>query len=73
MTIDEVIQAVQTELKGLGKLLGYPAMHKKILQEHDLNVTRDQYYYVIYELWPQKGVIPCQFIQGVEPYLVNSF
>ena len=53
MTVDEVIQAVQTELKRLGKLLGYPAMHKKILQEHDLNVTHDQDYDVIYELWPE--------------------
>ncbi|XP_028417449.1 uncharacterized protein LOC114541833 [Dendronephthya gigantea] len=53
VTVDEVIQAVQTELKGPGLLLGYRAMHKKIRQEHCLNVTRDQVYDVMNELCPE--------------------
>jgi hypothetical protein len=54
VTVDEVIQAVETELKGPGRLLGYRAMHKKIWQEHGLNVTRDQVYDVMYELCPEE-------------------
>jgi hypothetical protein len=53
VTVDEVIQAVETELKGPGRLLGYRAMHKKIRQEHGLNVTGDQVYDVTYELCPE--------------------
>jgi hypothetical protein len=53
VTVDEVIQAVETDLKGPGRLLGYRAMHKKIRQEHGLNVTRDQIYDVLYELCPE--------------------
>lgn len=32
------MEAVQTELSGPGKLLGYRAMQKKIRIEHGLNV-----------------------------------
>ena len=53
VTVDEVIHAVETELKGPGRLVGYRAMHKKIRQEHGLNVTRDQVYDVMYELCPE--------------------
>lgn len=51
--VDEVKEAVQNELEGPGKLLGYRAMHKKVRLEHGLNVTRDQVYDVMYDLDPQ--------------------
>jgi hypothetical protein len=44
---------VETELNGPGKLLGYRAMHKKIRQEHGLNITRDQVYNVMNECDPE--------------------
>ena len=47
------MEAVGKELNGPGKLLGYRAMHKKIRQEYDLNVTRDKVYDVMYELDPE--------------------
>ena len=49
---DEVKLAVEKELEGPGKLLGYRAMHKKIRQEHGLNVPRDQVYACMRELDP---------------------
>ena len=51
--VDEVVEAVQKELEGPGKLLGYRAMHKKIRLEHNLNVTRDEVYNVMYHLDPE--------------------
>ena len=33
--------AVAREIRGPGKLLGYRAMHRKVRQEHGLNVPRD--------------------------------
>ena len=39
-SIDAAREAVKKELSGLGKLLGYRALHKKIRQEHNLFVTR---------------------------------
>jgi hypothetical protein len=36
--VDDVKEAVEEELKGPGKLLGYRALHKKIRLEHGLNV-----------------------------------
>ena len=51
--VEDVMTAVENELKGPGKLLGYRAMHKKIRQEHDLNVTREQVYNVMYALDPE--------------------
>ena len=48
--VDLVIKALETEPNGPGKLLGYRAMHKKIRQEHGLNVTKDQVYDAMNEL-----------------------
>ena len=45
--------AVSGELHGPGKLLGYRAMHKKIRQEHGLNVPRDLVHAVMYDLDPE--------------------
>ena len=53
VSVDEVRDAVARELRGPGKLLGYRAMHKKVRQEHGLNVPRDLVYAVMYELDPE--------------------
>ena len=47
------MDAVGKELNGPGSLLGYRAMHKKVRQQHGLNVTRDQVYDVMTELDPE--------------------
>jgi len=36
ISVDDVKKAVETELKGPGKLLGYRAMHKKISNAHKI-------------------------------------
>ena len=51
--VADVMDAVGKELRGPGKLLGYRAMHGKIRQEHDLNVTRDQVYDVMHASDPE--------------------
>ena len=51
--VQDLKEAIDEELKGPGKLLGYRALHKKIRLEHGLNVTRDQVYDVMSELDPQ--------------------
>ena len=51
--VGEVMDAVGKELNGPGSLLGYRAMHKKVRQQHGLNVTRDQVYDVMTELDPE--------------------
>jgi hypothetical protein len=43
----DTVDAVGKELNCPGKLLGYPAMHKKVREDHGLNVTRDQVYDVM--------------------------
>ena len=48
--VQDVKEAVDEELKGPGKLLGYRALRKKIRSEHGLNVTWDQVYDVMSEL-----------------------
>ena len=53
VSVDEVRDAVATELRGPGKLLGYRAMHVKVRQEHGLNVPRDLVHAVMYELDPE--------------------
>ena len=39
--IEEVETAVREEIEGLGQLLGYRAMHKKLREQHNLAVPRD--------------------------------
>ena len=48
VSVEDVKEAVKKELEGLGKLLGYRSMHKKIRQKYDLLVTRDQVYDVMF-------------------------
>ena len=48
--VEDLKTAMENELQGLGKRLGYRAMHRKIRQEYGLHVTRDQVYNVVTEL-----------------------
>ena len=50
VTIDEMKCAVEKELQGPGKLLGYRALQKKIRQVYDLNVPRNVVYAVMYDV-----------------------
>lgn len=50
VSVEDVKEAAKKELEGLGKLLGYRSMHKKIRQKYDLLVTRDQVYNVMSDL-----------------------
>eukprot|EP00112_Aurelia_sp_Birch-Aquarium-sp1_P008488 Seg1936.6 transcript_id=Seg1936.6/GoldUCD/mRNA.D3Y31 product="hypothetical protein" protein_id=Seg1936.6/GoldUCD/D3Y31 len=52
VSVDELRVAVQRELDGPGKLLGYRALHGKIRQVHKLNVPRDAVYDMMYDLDP---------------------
>ena len=52
VTVEELRSAVQEELDGPGKDLGYRAMHNKIRQVHELNVPRHKVHNVMYELDP---------------------
>ena len=47
VSLNAVKKAVEGELNGPGKLLGYRAMHLKIRQKSGLNVTRGQVYNVM--------------------------
>ena len=52
VTVDKLNAVVQKELDGPGQLLGYCALHKKVRQEHGLNVQRDFVYETMRELNP---------------------
>lgn len=52
MTVNEVRNAVQKELEGPGKNLGYRTMHNKIRQVHKLNVPRRNVLTVMCEVDP---------------------
>ena len=58
VTVEEVKEAVGEGLAGPGQLLGYRALHKKIRQEHLLNVPRDLVYAVMQEIDPE-GLESC--------------
>ena len=50
--LEQVRAAVQEELDGPGKLLGYRTMHQKMCQVHHLNVPRHLVHNVMYDLDP---------------------
>ena len=50
--ITDTEAAVEKEISGPGKLLGYRAMHKKIRDIHSLNVPRDLVYMVMAKVDP---------------------
>lgn len=60
LTLDDIKQAVKTELDGPGKLLGYRAMQKKVRQVWNLRVPRDMVYDIMYFYDPEglKNRIP---------------
>ena len=51
--VNDVEAAVEKEISGPGKLLGYRAMHKKIRDIHGLNVPRDLVYMVMAKVDPR--------------------
>ena len=50
VTVDDVRRAVEIEIAGPGKQLGYRAMHKKIRQLYELNVPQRLVHDVMYHL-----------------------
>ena len=52
-TVDDVRRAVEIELAGPCKQLGYRAMHKKFRKWYELNVPRGLVYDVMYHLDPK--------------------
>ena len=52
VSLNEVEDAVKKEISGPGKLLGYRAMHKKILEIQGLQVPRDLVYAVMAKVDP---------------------
>ena len=53
VTVEEVRNAVEDELRGPGKLLGYRALHKKIRQQCHLRVPRDVVHAAMYDIDPE--------------------
>ena len=51
--IDDVTRAVEKEMNGPGRFLGYRALHKKIREVHTLNVPRNVVYDVMTDVNPQ--------------------
>ena len=51
--VNDVEAAVEKEILGQGKLLGYRAMHKKIREIHGLDVPRDLVYMVMAKVDPR--------------------
>ena len=51
--IDDVTCAVEKEMNGPGRFLGYRALHKKIREVHTLNVPRNVVYDAMVDVNPQ--------------------
>ena len=51
--VSDVEAAVEKEISGPGKLLGYRAMHEKIREIHGLNLPRDLVYMVMVKKGPR--------------------
>ncbi len=51
--VDEVQKAVEAEMKGPGRLLGYRALHKKVRESHELKVPRNLVYDVLADVNPE--------------------
>jgi len=47
VTVQDARDAIQNEMTGPGKLLGYRAMHLKLRQKYDLNLPRDLVYNIM--------------------------
>ena len=66
--VNDVEAAVEKEISGPGKLLGYRAMHKKIREIHGLNVPSDLVYMVMAKVDP-RGLEEREFY----PHNCNSY
>ncbi len=55
--INDVTRAVEKEMNGPGRFLGYRALHKKIREVHTLNVPRNVVYDVMADVNPQVTVV----------------
>ncbi len=53
VNLDDVRQAVEKEVQGPGRLLGYRALHRKIREIHNLNVPRKLVYAMMEEVDPE--------------------
>ena len=53
--VNDLEAAVEKEISGPGKLLGYRAMHKKIREIHGLQVPRDLVYAVMTKVDEERG------------------
>ena len=51
--LDEIVQVVQGELRGNGSLLGYRAMHQRLVNHYGLVTTRDIVRHVLKVLDPE--------------------
>ena len=58
-SVEQVREAVQNEIQGPGKFLGYRAMQNKIRQVHGMNVPRDLIYAVMYDIDAEGLEAPC--------------
>ena len=54
-TLDEIVQVVQGELRGSGSLLGYRAMHQRLVNHYGLVTTRDVVRHVL-KVFDPEGV-----------------
>ena len=53
--LDEIVQVVQGELRGSGSLLGYRAMHQRLVNHYGLVTTRDLVRHVL-KVFDPEGV-----------------
>ena len=53
--LDEIVEAVEKELKGSGSLLGYRAMHQRLLNQYGLFTTREVVRHVL-KIFDPEGV-----------------
>ena len=51
--VDQVKEAVEKEMKGPGRLLGYRSLHKKVREVHGLNVPRNLVYDIMADVNPE--------------------
>ena len=51
--LNEVVEAVEEELRGSGSLLGYRAMHQRLINQHGLVTTREFVRHVLRVLDPE--------------------
>ncbi|XP_057292938.1 uncharacterized protein LOC130621627 [Hydractinia symbiolongicarpus] len=54
VSISKVTAAVENEMNGPGKLLGYRAMQNKMRQKYDIKVPRDRVYDMMYAIHPER-------------------